>query len=202
MRALLGRSVSVQTQLPALHPQSKLKTLRCGGEICIVVDFWDLVSAPALMEVSIACSGLKFTDHSRRAPPAAAAALQRGNLNACFKVITDTESLSLLQPEIKTMESCGMLVQILEEIGMSGNRKAVISELERSAPIMIEEMRDVRRSNDLPLSPAQLSNHAQRLTDDSCLEHALQQQAWHAEFVYHKICGFGYLKGPNLLSVL
>ena len=167
--------------------------------ICIVVDFWDLISAPALMDLEIECFGLEFTDHSRTAPPAAVAALQQGKLNARFRVITDTESLRSLQPEITTVESCGMLVQGLEEIGMAGNLKAITLELMRSVPTVIE---DVRRSADLPFSPAQLSSHAQRTTDTFLLDHALQQQAWHAEFVYHRICRSNHLKGPSLLSVL
>ena len=97
--------LSVQAHLPALHPQSKLTTLRCKGKACIEVDFWDLISAPALMDLHIECQGLKFTDHCRTAPPAAAAALKRGTLDAYFIIKTDGESS--LQPEIAIMESCG-----------------------------------------------------------------------------------------------
>ena len=45
----------MQVHIPALHPQSKLTTLRCKGMVCIVVDFWDLISAPVLMDLKIEC---------------------------------------------------------------------------------------------------------------------------------------------------
>ena len=67
---------------------------------------------------------------------------------------------------------------------------------------MISMMWDVRRSADLPFTPAQLSAQARRLTDDSLLQHALQQQAWHAEFLYHSVLNCYDIEGPGLLSVL
>ena len=158
----------------------------------MVVDFWDLISAPALVDVKITCLGLKFTDHSLTAPPAAAAALQRGNLNACIRVETDVESLRLLQPEIAIMGSCGMQVQSLEEIG--GNRKAITLELVGSTPAVTKVMWDVRRSADLPFSPDQRE-------DDSCLQHALQQQAWHAQFPNHILGNLDKTERGSLLSV-
>ena len=180
-----------------LHPQSKLTMLQCQGIACVVVDFWDLISAPALMELDIKCHGLKFTDHCPTVPPAAVAALQRGILSACFRVIIDNHSS--LQPEAAIMESCGMVVHEFN-IGFGIRVNSIFLELPRRMSRAGNVMRDVRHSADLPFSPAQLSR---RLTGDSCIEHTLQQQAWHAEFLYHKIC-FPYfdLKGPSLLSVL
>ena len=72
-------------------------------------------------------------------------------------------------------------------------------ELVRSTPEAIDVMRDVRRSAHLPYTPAQLSSDAWRLEDDRHLEHALQQQAWHAEFKYQEICASYDLEGPSLL---
>ena len=85
----------------------------------MVIDFWALISAPALMDLEIMCGGLRFRDHSRTAPPAAVAALERGTLFACFRMIADyADTESPLQPEIAIMKSCGMSVQIGEEIGL------------------------------------------------------------------------------------
>ena len=184
----------MQVHIPALHPQSKLTTLWCDAKACIVVNFWDLISAPALVDVKISCLGLWFTDHSLTAPPAAAAALQRGNLNACIKVETDAESFRSLPSEIAIMGACGMQVQSWEE--NAGNRKAMTLELVGSTPAVTEVMWDVRRSADLPFSPGQL-----RLEDDSYLEHALHQQAWHAQFQTRRFRDSYDLEEPGLLSV-
>ena len=178
----------MQVQIPALHPQSKLTSLRCGGIAFIAVDFWDLISAPALVELAIRCQGLRFTDHSRTAPPAAVAALERGILNAILQILTE----SSLQPELAIMESCGMVVQSVEEFGFLDTVKLITLELGKSTPAMV----DLRRSADLPFTPAALSSH-QRLPDDSFLEHALQQQAWHAEFRYQSI-----YDSDDLLAIL
>ena len=151
------------------------------------------------MDLEIDCQGLEFTDHSQTAPPAAIAALQRGVLNACFTVTTGIENS--LQPETAIMACCGMLVQSVNEIDLirDGEQLKIITlELARGTPEVIEVMRDVRRSTDLPFSPAA----AQRLTDDSFVEHALQQQAWHAEFTYQRLCDSNDLQGPGLLSIL
>ena len=148
------------------------------------------------MDLDIECQGLKFTDHSRTVPPAAAAALKRGILGAWFIIKRDGESS--LQPELAIMESCGIYIE--SEIQSS----EVILNLARSTPEEIEVMRDVRRSTDLPFSSARLSNNTQRLAEDSYLEHALQQQAWHAEFKCQSICDADddVLEGPGILLLL
>ena len=192
----------MQAQIPALHSQSKLTILWCKSSACIVVDFWDLISAPALMELHILCRDLRFTDHRRTAPPSAVAALERGTLNISFIIKTDGESS--LQPELAIMDSCGMLVQKCHEnkMGLGAKVKLVKLELARSTPEVIDVMRDVRRSADLPFSSVQLSSNAGGSTDDFYLEHALQQQAWHAEFWYHRRYGACAVEGQGLLSVL
>ena len=198
----------MQVEIPALHPQSKLTTLRWRsvawrgaawrGISCLVMGFWDLMSAPALMELDITCRVLRITDYSRTAPPAAVAALERGVLDARIKVQINIESS--LQPELAIMESCGMIVQSIEKIRFDHKVKRMTLELGRRVP----EMVDVRHFANLPFTPAALSSH-QRLADDSFLEHALQQQAWHAEFLYHDSCDsddLQRLQEPGLLSVL
>ena len=189
----------MQVHIPALHSRSKLTTLRCKGMVCIVVDFWDLISAPALMDLDIECLPPSFTDHCGTAPPAAIAALQRGTLHARFVLKVYGESS--LQPELAIMESCGMVLRSAQEIDpdFPGVLKLIKLELRRKEIISV--MWDVRRSADLPFTPAQLSSH-QRLNDDSLLQHALQQQAWHAEFLYHSVCNTYDIEGPGLLSVL
>ena len=106
------------------------------------------------MDLHIECRGLKFTDHCRTAPPAAAAALKRGTLDAYFIIKTDAESS--LQPEIAIMESCGMAVMREEEMDMGDDAKLKTTTLELSATERIFVMWDVRCSGNLPLSPAQL----------------------------------------------
>ena len=138
LRAFLRWKVFTQVHIPALHPQSKLTTLLWRGSASILVDFWDLISAPALVDLKINCEGLTFTDHSRTAPPAAAAALQRGTWNARF--ILETDSENLLQPERAIMESCGMAVASEIEMG-SGKFKLTTLELARSTPEVFEVMR-------------------------------------------------------------
>ena len=157
------------------------------------------------MDLEIDCEHLKFTVHGPTAPPAAVAALEQGILNArfVFQVDIESESWSLLQPDLAIMKSCGMLVPSVHQmisVYDDENWKFATLDLPRSTPKVIEVMKDVRRSADLPFTPAQL---AQLLTDDCCVEHAIQQQAWHAEFLYKNICSSRFdLKGPNVLSVL
>ena len=96
-----------------------------------------------------------------------------------------------------------MTVMSEEEMEMGVDSKLKTTNLELSATERICVMWDVRCSGDLPFSRDELSGHAQRSTDDSFVEHALQQQAWHAEFLYHKICdSCSDLEGPGPLLIL
>ena len=156
------------------------------------------------MDLKIDCLGPWFTDHSQTAPPAAAAALKRGTLNACFKLQIDlVDNESQLPAEIAIMKSCGMVVISEEDMDMGfiGISKFITLELGWSSPEEISAMWDVRRSADLPFQPAQLSSNARQVEDESYLEHALQQQAWHAEFMYQKVGEYCDLDVPGLLRV-
>ena len=185
-RELFRCELFVQVYIPALHFRSKLTNLRLRDLSPIAVDFWDLISAPALMELEIECVDLEFTDYRRTAPPAAVAALERGMLHALFQVASSED---LIGPELEVMESCGMVVEPYD------SATDIVLERFSSMPAAIDAMWE---SADLPISPEQ------RSTGDSYIEHALQQQAWHAEFSWHQSCESDDpkpLEGSSILSV-
>ena len=191
-RALFRCELFVQAHIPALHFRSKLTNLRLKDLGPIVVDFWDLISAPALMELDIECVDVEFTHYCQTAPPAAVAALERGILHAVFKVAASDD---LIGSELEVMESCGM------EVETYGSGTDIVLERVSSMPAAIDAMWE---SGNLPFLSERLSTNAQRSTDDSYVEHALQQQAWHAEFNWQQSCESDdpkQLEGSSILSV-